>query len=274
MGYREIHVRLWAFVISQKFTNLILAIIAALNFYFYFHIGAKDNFVSDFDDNLYITQEWGILHFNQFINIKNIGKETGSVSKIKAYIRSKDSGQKNFEKQLLAKDFIDETTQIKKPLLDIPLNSTEYFYTQLDFYNPIERFEDDSTTILNNKYINEIEIEQKKASINRYVVKDISPAAAKEIKNFITKRMSEFRQGEYEYIVELFKDGEDEPFNIKCYSFTIYQANIEALRETIKIYTEFYAYNNSGVIPRPAIKVKLTHIDDIEEIKSLKKEVK
>ena len=267
--------RIWSFVFSQNVTNFILALIAVLNLWFYTRPFEEDDLSVSFDDTLFINQEWGRLNFFQTINVKNIGQKIGYVNKIKAFVRSKDSDQRKFSTQIVAKSYFNDVAHDQKPLLEIPLNINDSFNAELKFFNNLGRFEADSIGVLSNIFINETEQARKKpSSSNFYAMKDISKKNSNIIKKFILSRLSNFRQGEYEYIIEIFKDQETKPFAVKCYSFTIYQANIDALKESIKTYTQFNVFTTMVNYQRPNIELRLTELDEKSEIEALKAEIK
>ena len=266
--------RIGLFLVSQKITNSLLVIIAAANLILYFNLFGSDKIEVQFDDKLYISQNWGSLHFTQSISIKNTGAKIGHIDRIKALIRSKDSDQKKFIRQLVAEQYYDDNSKMYRPLLQFGLNPTESFYSMIDFSNPLGRFEDDSIGIYTNRIIDEVELAKKKGGVKNATVGEISKKNGRQITSFITKGFSDFRQGEYEFLIQLYKDDETTPFETKCYSFTIYEANKQSLMESIKPYTEFDFYNNvNSVLNRPSISVKLTEINGRQVIESLSKEI-
>ncbi|MBB5397181.1 hypothetical protein [Mucilaginibacter sp. AK015] len=258
---------------SQTFTNWMLVIIGGLNFYFLFNFGSSDNLTTDFGDEMYISQEFGNLHFIQSISVKNIGKKPGFITKIKAFVRTKDSERVIYKNKIEGRRYLDLSVGVEKPLLVIPLAVNEVFNTSINLYNPPGRLEEDSANALNLQLIKDSENGSRGGSIMQAFTPQFArKGTADKIEHFILARLNDFKKGEYEYIIEIFKDDEDEPFVVKAYSFSIYPNDILSLQATIKNFQQMSSIN-AGKFNRPYVHIRLTEILKPDIIESLKKEV-
>lgn len=259
------------FITSQRITNFTLAFIAVLTTLTVFKVGYRSNLEAKFSNLLVIDQYMGEFHFYQYINVKNVGKKLGYLTKIKGYIRSKESDKLFFEKKVEGRNFVDENTLDLKPFLEFPLGVDDNFYSEVELSGSVGRFDQDSIAIFHNRLANEAK--GVNMSILNFGERNASDNLSLSINNFILKRIKDLKQGEYEYIIALYDDRDDSiPFAYKCYSFTLYESNIEVIKESMKFQQTIIRspLNNTS---RGLIKIQLTEILTSEGKNSLLKKL-
>jgi hypothetical protein len=260
----------------NKSSNIALVLLTIFNILIFWDPFAKEKFFVQCDKNLFIEQNWGILNFEQFIDVKNVGDKTGFITKIEGLIRSKDRNDNStyFRKKISAELYQPMMQDALNPLLEISLLPNSSFSSNIYFFKNPDRFTSDSISILQSMVIDEADvndIENAKGNID-YIVKHANKNTASLISNFINNRIQEFKAGEYEYIVEFTKNNEKSPFCTKCYSFVIYEPSIFQLQETEKNNfeierTPWQSYQ------RPILRAQLTEIENPDIVESLKVEL-
>ena len=257
--------------IGSNFSSYLLVLLTAINFLMFYKIFAKETLIVNYQPELFIRQQLGNIHFYHSLNIKNIGRGTGFITKIEGYIRSKDRDQAIFRRKIIAKSFYNgSANNNSSPFMEIVLSENGYFGAEIEMYKEPDRVTRDSVSIINALMLSEADNDEKNSTFRNFKAVEASPRMAAIIDNFNKNRTNELKQGEYEYIIQITKNNEPKPFSSMCYSFFIYPDNIFVFTEAIKDYKRYDRIFWSG--RRPSLGIPLTEINNPQIIKSLEDE--
>jgi len=96
----------------------------------------------------------------------------------------------------------------------------------------------------------------------------------KEVHDFVEDRVRLLKEGQYEYIIRLSSKYKNNPVFEKCYSFVLFESDIDQLvQKTTNYQKGQYIYFNGGTVfnSKSGVSTSLTGIDDIQTIKDLER---
>lgn len=220
-------------------------------------------------NELIISHWWGNLSVNQYMEFKNIGNKQGSVNKIRGIIVSKD--RDNFVLKISAQSKVITTpVYSENPFISITLNGSEFISGTYSLFRRSSKAHRDSVAKFVNRRYDEI---TNMENNDPYSIKPkwATDSTRKEIKNFILRNLGSFKEGEYYYYLVI-QDDKDAILFQQCFSFVIYQSDINTFNHSI----EGYSQESTFGINRPInnfVYMPLTIVTDQNIIASLKKKI-
>ena len=252
----------------SNWSIVLLTLVYVLSFiYFVGKPFAEDKMEVKCAKELYISHYWGNIHYSQYFHIKNSGKVQGTITKFEGFIIGKDNT--TFRKKMNAQSLDQE---MGNPILEISLNSNEIINDYVNFYKINTKSARDSIAYFENSIYEDLEQKMNYTDpekiIELFMVgQKISDWKYQKIYNFIKNNgINELEEGEYQYLVQLWKNDEKKPFYRKCFSFVIYEFNLRVLRYSINEY-EKGGPNLYFNRPRPKMnfKVNITEIPETDK---------
>ncbi|OFX18405.1 MAG: hypothetical protein A2033_04380 [Bacteroidetes bacterium GWA2_31_9] len=252
-------------------SNWVIAILTAiyvLSFiYFTWRPFDKDIIEVKCANDLFLKHDWGNIIFDQFFHIRNSGQLQGNITKIEGLIKGVD--EEKYKRKIKAINYNYVGYNSSYPFLEILLNPNELYDIFFSFYKEACKENLDTIAYYKSKIYDEIikiRSNSKYIDLARLPI-EISDSSFKKIKKFIYKSgLEDIKEGSYEYIVQIWKNNENSPFFTKCYSFEIYNIQIEQLKESVKDYKRGnFFYSEPLSSPNYFIKVKLSEIVKTDE---------
>ena len=227
---------------------------------------AEDEIIVSATDELYIDQRWGELDFDQFLSIRNIGDAAGVITKIDGMVISKD--RRDFRKYVTGKFWYASCQDDYKPLLDTYLAPNGNFQGTVRLVSDPSRETQNVINKMETILINYFDTVNNSITDPRPTKVDVS--TANKIDSVIKPKLKQFLPGEYQFILQIYKNNEAGPIETKCYTFTVNPENIsqlEELTQELKLFSKPYRFSRQG------IRVPLLIDNNVGRIQDLKRKL-
>jgi hypothetical protein len=247
--------------------GLIITLIVTINIS---SISKKSSIDIKLEDRITLGQNWGSLIFYQYFVAKNTGNTQNEITKIKGLLRLKNSKivVKRFD--IFALNINDVST----PFINIILNPNDYFSCYLYLGNKNTILEDEKILSFENKiyeYLDSLYYSQPAKGSFEVSEKEFSNCIS-----FMNSRFLNIHDDEYEFIIQIFSDYQENPIKQECYSLVITEPDIVRLKKSFRnikkgkgIYLNANTFNN----PLSNISKQLKNIDSKVKIIELENQI-
>ncbi len=214
----------------MKTTNWIIALATVVNviiFAYSIHNPfAKENIRIERQSELGVNQDWGKIVFNQYMDFKNIGDKECYISKIVCLVQNKEVRNLRFlyHANSYSTDFIGIM-----PLLNFTLLPGQSFTGNLIF----SRLSTNSEYEIESNFKNKIYEYLDSCYTNHEPSVCLDVNSFLPMQKYIENKITEIREGEYNCIIQVYKNDEKIPFYTKCFYFVLYNADLKRLSNSL-----------------------------------------
>jgi len=187
---------------------------------------------------LQIYHVWGNLGLTPFIQVSNSGKAAGTMTRIEMLLERK--GDSSFKYRLASQTYYLKPTSLAPgqiptqvpfgPFTVAPDTSWESF---VNFYRPFSKEQQDRIATLGSTMDAQLRDQFRPGDPTP---KRIRPELHQDVVKFSETNLAGFGLGEYYLLVLAWADGQTKPIVAKCFSFSVFEADLRSMRGIIDRY--------------------------------------